>query len=242
MTPLLYGDLVRWYRLLDPPEDHADEARSYREALERAVPTAETLLDLGSGGGHNALHLADRFRCTLSDISEPMLGLSRELLPQCEHLPGDMRTLRLGRTFDTVLVHDAVMYMTTESDLRAAVATAFLHTRPGGAAVFAADALRESFEEETDVIEGDAGTLGLRCIAWSWDPDPGDCTFITDYALLVRDEAGVRAMHDRHLEGLFPEATWRRVLSEAGFEIDTFGRPRDDDGSQDRCFLCKRPA
>ena len=41
-----------------------------------------------------------------------MLELSRTLNPDCEHLEGDMRTLRLGRTFDAVLIHDAVMYMT----------------------------------------------------------------------------------------------------------------------------------
>jgi hypothetical protein len=242
MNPLLYGELVPWYRLLDPPADHADEARAYREALERAVPDAETLLELGSGGGHNALHLTARFRCTLSDISEPMLGLSRELLPACEHLLGDMRTIRIGRTFDTVLVHDAVMYMTTESDLRAAVHTAFLHTRPGGAAVFAPDALCETFHDATELIEGDAGPRSLRCIEWCWDPSPDDCTYITDYALLLRDERGVRAVHDRHVEGLFPEATWRRVLSEAGFEVETFGRPHDDEGNLDPCFICKRPA
>ena len=30
-----------------------------------------------------------------------------------------MRNVRLGRTFDAVFVHDAIMYMTTEVDLRA---------------------------------------------------------------------------------------------------------------------------
>ena len=47
-----------------------------------------------------------------------MLALSRALNPECEHLAGDMRTLRLGRVFDAVFVHDAVCYMTTRADLR----------------------------------------------------------------------------------------------------------------------------
>ena len=74
-----------------------------------------------------------------------MLELSRGLNPGCEHLLGDMRTLRLGRTFDAVLIHDAVMYMTSEADLRAALETAFVHLRPGGAAVVAPDCVRETF-------------------------------------------------------------------------------------------------
>ena len=116
--------------------------------------TAETLLELGSGAGHNAVHLKRRFRCTLSDVAPGMLDLSRELNPECEHVAGDMRTLRLGRTFDAVLVHDAIVYMTTRDDLRAAAATAFLHTRPGGAAIFAPDYVRETFAEQTELLKG----------------------------------------------------------------------------------------
>jgi hypothetical protein len=65
-----------------------------------------------------------------------MLGLSRELNPECEHIASDMRTLRLDRTFDAVLVHDAVMYMTTGEQLLAAARTAFVHTRPGVEGLF----------------------------------------------------------------------------------------------------------
>jgi threonine dehydrogenase-like Zn-dependent dehydrogenase len=37
-----------------------------------------------------------------------MLALSRRLNPACEHVPGDMRSIRLGRVFDCVLVHEIV--------------------------------------------------------------------------------------------------------------------------------------
>ena len=78
MKALLYDELVPWYRPLDPPEGHREEAATYREAFERAT-SGSTLLDLGAGAGNNAYHLKKRFKCTLTDISEPMLGLSREL-------------------------------------------------------------------------------------------------------------------------------------------------------------------
>jgi len=242
MQPLLYGSLVPWYRLVDPPEDHRDEAQSYEAALDGAIsPRAETLLELGSGAGHNAFHLKRRFRCTLSDISEPMLGLSRELNPECEHVTGDMRALRLGRTFDAVLVHDAVMYMTTETDLAAVAETAFMHTRPGGAAVFAPDSLRDTFREATALLEANAGQRSLRGLEWQWDPDPDDDVYEVDYCFLLRDGMHVEAVHDRHQEGLFTKATWVRILESAGFVIGTFGRPRDDEGGEDEVFLCRRP-
>jgi trans-aconitate methyltransferase len=242
MRPLLYRELVPWYRLLDPPADHADEAAAYQSALERAAsPRPETLLELGSGAGHNAHHLKRRFRCTLTDPSEEMLGLSRELNPECEHRIGDMRTLRLGRAFDVVLVHDAIMYMTTEEDLLAAAQTAFAHTRPGGAALFAPDCVKETFEEHTDLLSEEDGSQALRCIAWAWDPDPADSTFVTEYGFLLRNGAGVTAVHDRHVEGLFERAAWLRVLSRAGFQTELTDRPLDDAGKTDQVFLCRRP-
>jgi hypothetical protein len=241
MTPLMYGELVPWYRLLDPHEDHRDEAASYQAALVAAVPGAATLLDLGAGAGNNAWHLKKRFACTLTDVSPDMLALSRELNPDCEHAVGDMRSLRLHRVFDAVLVHDAIMYMTTETDLRAAVATAYAHTRPGGAAVFTPDVFRDTFREETELIEGGDGDRALRGVSWMWDPDPGDTTFTVDYTFLLREGGTVRAVHDRHVEGLFSEARWRDILAGAGFQVGTFARPIDDSGGFDRCFVCRRP-
>ncbi len=113
----LYGDLAPWFHLLTAPEDYAGEAARFQALMLEEAPNARTLLELGSGGGNNASHLKQRFACTLADLSPQMLTLSRELNPDCEHVLGDMRTLRLGRTFDVVFVHDAVAYMTTEEML-----------------------------------------------------------------------------------------------------------------------------
>jgi SAM-dependent methyltransferase len=246
MGPLLYGELVGWYRLIDPPEDHAEEAAHYGELLAGAASGAvETLLELGAGAGHNALHLKRRLRCTLTDLSEGMLGLSRALNPECEHLPGDMRTLRLGRTFDAVLVHDAVMYMTTREDLAAAARTAFLHTRPGGVALFAPDYVRDTFREATR-LEGSDGRgehagRALRCLTWDWDPDPADDQFVADFAFLLREGQATRAVHDRHVCGLFSRQVWREILAGAGFEIEAITRAAEEEGHGEELFLCRRP-
>lgn len=242
----LYSDLVSWYRLLDPVADHRDEAAAYQAAFERVLPAgAHTLLELGSGAGHNAFHLKRAFECTLSDISQSMLGLSRELNPECVHVEGDMRKLRLEQSFDAVLVHDAVVYMLTREDVRAAALTAFVHTRPGGAAIFAPDCVRERFMELSDLHEGDDGQRSLRCMAWMWDPDPGDDTYTVEYAFLLRDGAEVQAVHDRHVEGLFSQATWLELLSEVGFEVELLPRPFEDgtaiEAYADKVFFCRRP-
>jgi SAM-dependent methyltransferase len=216
----LYADLADWWPLMSAPEDYEEEAAFYGSALAAACsrpPT--TVLELGSGGGNNASHLKQRFTMTLAEPSPGMLAASRRLNPDCEHVQGDMRTVRLARTFDAVFVHDAVAYMTTEHDLRAAIATAFEHCRPGGAALFAPDYLAETFAPSTECGGHDGNGRAMRYLEWAWDPDPSDQTYTTDYTYVMRDDTGsVRVEHDRHIEGLFPRSLWLQLMREAGFE------------------------
>ena len=140
----LYTELASWWPLLSAPEDYAEEAAFYESQLVAACDgPARTLLELGSGGGNNASHMKARFELTLVEPSPGMLELSQALNPGCEHVEGDMRSVRLGRTFDCVFVHDAVVYMTSEADLRAAIETASIHCRPGGSVLFAPDHVRD---------------------------------------------------------------------------------------------------
>jgi trans-aconitate methyltransferase len=239
MTHKLYTDLSSWYRLVDPPEDHLEEAGIYAAALLRGVTgAADTLLELGAGAGHNGFYMKQRFRCTLTDISPAMQALSRDLNPDCEHLAGDMRTLRVGRTFDAVFVHDAIVYMTTEDDLTAVARTAFVHTRPGGAALFAPDYLRETFRDAAQLMSADAGSRSLRGVEWVWDPDPEDTTYRAEYALLLRDGDEIQSVHDCHVEGLFTHATWIAILTGAGFQVETTDGPPEAASGQ--VFLGRR--
>lgn len=250
MKLALYHELVPWYRLLDPVDDHQDEAADFEAGFRSVVePAPRTMLELGAGAGNNAFFLKRAFQCTLTDLSEPMLGLSRDINPECEHILGDMRTLRLGRTFDAVLVHDAIVYMLTEADLRAAVQTAFLHTRPGGAALFAPDCLRDANTigiEHSELHRGNDGQRALRCLEWTWDPDPTDSTYTVEYAFLLRDGTSpIQAVHDVHIEGLFDRDTWLRILTDAGYRVQDLERPlphvENPSIYTDQIFLCRRP-
>ena len=107
-------------------------------------------LELGSGDGNNASHMKHAFAMTLVEPADGMHHISRALNPECEHVPGDMRTVRLGRAFDAIFVHEAVIYMTTEDDLRAALTTVAIHLAPGGVALVAPDATAETFSEATE--------------------------------------------------------------------------------------------
>lgn len=216
----LYGELADWFPLLTPVADYAEEAAFYLRLFEtHCQRQPQTLLDLGSGGGHNAAHLKKTLACTLVDLAPGMLAISRRLNPGCEHVQGDMRSVRLGRSFDCVLVHDAVSYMATRADLARAIATAFAHTAPGGVAMFQPDFVAETFEPGTETGGSDAGGRGLRYLEWRWIPDDAREAYLTDMAYVLRDAAGdVRLLHDRHAMGLFSRDVWLELIAAAGFE------------------------
>ncbi len=227
--PKLYHELAAWWPLLSTPADYADEAAFARQTLIAACEKPpRILLELGSGGGNNASHLKAHFHTTLVDLSAEMLAVSRVLNPECEHVAGDMRTVRLGRRFDAVFIHDAIMYMITEYDLQSAIETAYVHCEDGGAALLAPDCVRETFAPSTDHGGHDGETRSLRYLEWTYDPDPRDNTFVTDFAYLLRENEIVRVEHDRHVCGLFARADWLRFMSEAGFQtsvvIDSYSR------------------
>jgi SAM-dependent methyltransferase len=243
---LLYDELAEWWPLLSAPAEYEEEAREAARVL-RAIATQPIveLLELGSGGGNNASYLKREFSMTLVEPSEKMRAVSSVLNPECVHLPGDMRTVRLGRTFDAVFVHDAIEYMTTESDLRAAFATIAAHLRPGGVTLITPDCTTETFVANADVggndepPRADSGTRGARYLEWTLPPAPGTTKCEVHYALLLRERDGsVQSVHDMHVNGLFPRATWLRLLHEVGLDgrLDT----RVIDGVDYDIFVAQR--
>lgn len=218
-VPKLYNELASWWPLLSSPEEYDEEADFYRQELLKASNIeVQTILELGSGGGNNASHLKRYFQMTLVDLSPGMLQVSQKLNPECKHLQGDMRTVRLDQQFDAIFVHDALMYLTSYADLTQAVETAFVHCRLGGVALFAPDGVKETFMPSTHHGGHDVQDRGLRYLEWSWDPDPEDSTF-TSYMVYVMRQDGeeVECVHEKHLCGLFSRSEWQEILNGAGF-------------------------
>jgi ubiquinone/menaquinone biosynthesis C-methylase UbiE len=216
--PRLYTDLAEWFHLLTPPENYSEEADYYRHVLieNSHLPVSE-VLEMGSGGGNNASHLKPYFKLTLTDVSTDMLNISRELNPECEHIQGDMRNLRLGRQFDAVFFHDAISYIAGEEDLVRTMETAYIHCRPGGVVLFTPDFIRETFSPFTKHGGIDKENRGIRYLEWTRDPDTSDTIYVVDFAYLLREDDRVWCENERHILGLFPEKDWLRLMESAGF-------------------------
>lgn len=238
----LYADLARWWPLISPPDEYAEEAAFVASLLGSAGSPVRTLLELGSGGGNSAAHIKEGLAVTLVDLSPRMLAVSRQLNPECEHIQGDMRTVRLDRKFDAVFVHDAVEYMTTEEDLRSAIETAFAHCAPGGLAIFMPDHTAEIFAPTsghggTDGADG----RGARYLEWTTDPDPTDSWVETIYVFVLRDVDGsVDVVHETHRTGLYSRATWLGLLDGAGFNPAIVTEQTDEDRPARDVFVGRR--
>jgi SAM-dependent methyltransferase len=234
--PRIYADLASWWPLLSPPEEYADEAALYEQILLQASDEEPaSLLELGSGGGSNAYHLKHTFTMTLVDYAEGMLDVSRIYNPECEHVQGDMRTVRLEEQFDAVFAHDAIMHMSSEEDLRAAFQTAFIHLKPGGIALFVPDFITETFEPHTIAGGHDGNGRSLRYLQWVREPHGDHGTaFYVDFAYLLDEENGLpHVEQDRLTFGLFNEETWLRLMGDVGFTAERVHFMMDEDDEEE---------
>lgn len=250
MSSRLYTDLAAFYPLLDPVEEHQAEAQAYADGILRhllAASSRPTLLEFGSGAGNNARFMKQAFTPTLVDLAPDILALSRSQNPDCAHAAGDMRTFQAGKSFDAVFIHDAICYMTTEVDLKAALENAFAHTRPGGVAAFAPDLFVEDFREAKDTYDATDGERSLMGMEWMWAPSDSKSVFYVDYAFFLREGDQLHAITERHVEGMFSRDTWRQLLGDVGFVVHEEKRPlefEDLDAAPpyaDFFFVCQRP-
>jgi SAM-dependent methyltransferase len=225
-TRHLYTDLAwLWPMWGDATHEYADYCRHVAGLIEQhAERPVKTLLDIGCGGGKNVFNLKGAFQVTGLDLSPTMLAQARELNPECEFIQGDMRDFRLGRTFDAVLMDDAISYMGCLADFTAAFRTAFDHLAPGGILVATPDVTTESFQQNrTIVTPANPNTspedLDVVFVENSYDPDPTDEQYEATILYLIRENGRLRIETDHWTLGLFSLDTWRGVLRGTGFVL-----------------------
>lgn len=184
-----------------------------------ARPVA-TLLDIGCGGGKNILNLKREFNVTGLDLNPAMLMQATELNPDCTFVQGDMRTFRLGRVFDAVLMDDAISYMNCRADFVTAFHAAYAHLTPGGVLITTPDVTIETFRQnKTTTTPATRDGLDVLFIENVYDPDPTDEQYETTILYLIRDHGSLRIETDHWSMGIFPLDTWRHVLGETGFHV-----------------------
>ena len=221
MLPRLYTDLAPWWPLLSPPEAYCEDALVVHTLIARVLGREpRSLLELGCGSGTLASHLPASVTVALNDLSPEMMSVAADRNPRATTHCADLRSLRLSRTFDAVLIHDALMYLEARADVEAALATAAAHLSPGGVLVLMPDFVEETFYPGTDAGgSDDPSGRAVRLLEWRWDRDPCDGRFEVEMALLLRDVDGsVRSVHEQHSMCMFPLEQWGQMLQSSGFK------------------------
>ncbi len=141
----VFGNYSRYYDLLYKGKDYVGEARYIHELLQQCAPQTKSLLDLGCGtGAHDLLLARYGYRIDGVDMSDEMLAKAREKTsptsdgetPLHFH-KGDIRTVRLGKTFDAVVsLFHVVSYQTLNADVMQTLTTVKTHLKRDGVFIF----------------------------------------------------------------------------------------------------------
>lgn len=96
-------------------------------------PPPATLFDVGCGTGFKLAHLRDEgYRCVGVDPIEGMIDYARGEYPGIEFAVGDIRDVRIGRTFDVITALGWVVEnVHTGDDIARAMETFATHAEPG---------------------------------------------------------------------------------------------------------------
>jgi len=139
----IFHDYANYYNLIYENKDYRAEIE-FVDSLFKAHATQKikTLLELGSGTGKHAYHLAQKgFHVHGIDQSETMLAVAKDyfamqpktLSERVHFSKGDVRSLSLKQSFDAALSLFHVMsYQINQSDIDAAFETVKKHVVPGG--------------------------------------------------------------------------------------------------------------
>jgi SAM-dependent methyltransferase len=142
----VFANYSRYYDLLYKDKDYRGEAKFIHELLLTHAPDAKSILELGCGTGIHAELLAKfGYEVYGVDLSEGMLtkaqkrlsSLEPELASRLKFTQGDVRNVRVDRTFDvTISLFHVISYQTSNQDLQDAIFTAKTHLKPGGIFLF----------------------------------------------------------------------------------------------------------
>ena len=218
----LYTDLAWTWPIISTPPEYAEESAHFIGAIrDYAGFPVETMLDLGCGGGHNDFGLKSHFEITGVDLNEKMLEMARLLNPEINYIQGDMRTVNLNRTFDSVIITDAINYMTSSSDLLKTFKTVHRHLKPGGIFLTIMEQHKETFKQDQTFVTSRSKPgqdINITLIENYFDPDPVDDTYEGTFVFLIRRKGELGIQTDHHRLGIFHKQEWLHLLIEAGFQ------------------------
>ena len=216
---IAYNDLAWTEDWLTDPAEYEDEVTAYVELIKQfASKPPLTLLHMGCGaGGHDWL-FKQSFTVTGIDLSLGMLDKARATHPDIEYLEGDMRTLRLKRLFDAVVIPDSIDYMASLADLQQAINTAVKHLKTGGV-LLVVGKTEETFQNNNFAYSGEKNGVQVTLLENNYINTFRPNTYEATLVYLIRRQGELTIYTDHHVLGLFALAKWDKVFNDAGLTM-----------------------
>lgn len=214
------------YDRLYSSKDYQGECDLIERILSEHSNPGRTILDLGCGTGNHAIPLAQRGHEMLGvDRSQGMLDAARgksASQPGVSFASGDVRTVRLDRRFDAVIMMFAVLgYQCTNADLMATLDTVRRHLDKGGLFIFdiwyGPAVLIDRPGQRTRIIDTDTGRI-IRTTDSVLDVNVHRCT-VTFHVLSLEGNQVVAEDREEHSMRYFFPLELELALSQAGLSL-----------------------
>ena len=230
MTTPVFDAYAASYDLLYRDKNYAGEAAYVHRLIQQFKMDAKSIVELGSGTGKHA--------CLLGQAGYSVHGVERSpgMLAAAQQTPipsltsmvsfslGDVRTVRLGRTFDVAIsLFHVASYQTTNDDLLAYFKTARAHLKSGGMFVFDAwygpAVLTDRPVVRVKRVENETAAL-VRIAEPVWLPNE-NCVEVK-YQLLVtnRTTGAIEEVRESHLMRYLFLPEVRLLLDVCGFRLE----------------------
>jgi len=214
-----YNDLAWTEEFLANPADYEAEVKVYVDLIQGTVTDSpNTLLHLGSGAGGHDWIFKRHFDVTGVDLSQGMLNKARDTNPEIEYIEGDMRTVRLNRQFDAVVIPYRIDYMATLDDLQKAIQTANLHLKTGGVLLIVAKTA-ETFQDNNFAYTGEKDNVHVTLLENNYINPFHANTYEATLVYMIRQQGELTIHTDHQVLGLFPLETWEKLFRDAELSL-----------------------
>ena len=215
--PLMFHGLAKYYDTLVSAKDSRSESERLEQLARRVGRSSgRTWLDVACGTGRHLEYLRRHYAVTGIDVSPEMLRIARRRLPGIRLLRRDMRTFRLGTSFDVVsCLYSAIGHLNTQRDLEATIANFARHAKPGGVV------LVEPWIDPSDFRTGYVHLVShpspeLTVVRMSVSSRRGVHSVVRYHYLIGKAGRGIEHFEERDVGLLVPRTRVLEIMRKAG--------------------------
>ena len=219
--------------------DRSKVANKVSGYIQEVNPNAKTILELAVGTGTNLVPFANDYQVFGLDLSENMLQVAKEKLPNVPLYRQSMVDFKIDRKFDVIMcLFDSINHLLDLEQWKSMFRNVQQHLEEGGIFVFDVNTpakLRRVVEDKPAEKYFDGNKMVMAV------SDEGDG--ITNWNVKIYERKGVEEIvhEDNNKEVAFQTETIEQALKEVFSGVDVKPEPQTKNGTVERVyFVCKK--